>query len=187
MTGSAVDVERSVDRLDAVAKPLEPRARAKARAADPVVTDLDVELIVASRDRHPRADLPRAYFATFVSPSQTVKYAADSTGIGRRSSGSVLRSSTGTVARLTRPVSARASPRSLKTAGCRPVGEVPELGQPFAQFAEHPGELRPRVVADLRVAGEPRLQVQRDRYEPLLRPVVQITLDTRGVPCRPPR
>ena len=62
------------------------------------------------------------------------------------------------------------------------LGEVPELGQPFAQFAEHPGELRPRVFADLRVAGEPRLQVKRDRYEPLLRPVVQITLDTAACP-----
>ena len=69
--GRALDVERAVERRHAVAEPAQARAGERVGAALAVVLDDDDDAAVVSRTRT-AARVASAYFATFVSASETM-------------------------------------------------------------------------------------------------------------------
>ena len=112
-------LERAVAGADAVGEAAEPRAGARLRAADAVVADLDDERAVLVREPHGRVASRRAYLATLVSASETVKYAVASATAASRSSGSSTHLDRHRRARRS-AATAGARPRSVSTAGWMP-------------------------------------------------------------------
>ena len=80
--GRALDDERAADRGQAVLQAAQPAARVHVDAADPVVLDAHDDGRARGAATIDARAVARAYFATFVSPSATTKYAAASTGRG---------------------------------------------------------------------------------------------------------
>ena len=71
--GGLVTLSEPSQRADPVAQAAQPGAGAGPRAADAVVAHLDHERAVLARDAHASRGVARAYFATLVSASETVK------------------------------------------------------------------------------------------------------------------
>ena len=117
-TGRAEDAQRAVERGDPVRQPLEAGAGRLVGAADAVVGDLDRPPRRCGARPAPTPSVAWAYLATLASASQATKYAASSTGSGRRS-GLWKETVVGTLAREASESSAAFRPW-LSTAGWIP-------------------------------------------------------------------
>ena len=69
----ALDLERAVERADAVGEAAQPGPAAGVRAADAVVADVDHRVAVLAPRRRPARASRSAYLATLVSASATTK------------------------------------------------------------------------------------------------------------------
>ena len=173
----ALDAERPVAGADAVRQAAQPRPDAGARAADAVVADLDHERAVLDCASRTEASDARAYFATFVSASETVKYAVTSSVGESRSIGSaddLDRHRRAAAERLDRGQ----QPAFCEHRGVDAAGQLAQLrrglGQLLARAGRGTGPAESGAVrAGLRATCTSSASVD----EPLLRAVVQVALD----------
>src|SRR5689334_24364755 len=151
-------VQRSVDRCDAIPKPLQSRAGAHVCAADAVVADFDVEVIVALVDAHPGAGCA----CVLRDVGERLAHGEVGGGFdgdreprrlehdvqGDRDAGSMHEAGQ----RMLEPAIAQ-------DRGMQSVCEVTELAESGAQVGEGIVELHPCVVGELTVGGETELEL----------------------------
>ncbi len=127
-------------------------------------------------DREPRAALPRACLAAFVSASATTKYAVDSTATDGRSPTST-EISTGIGLRAASAESAASRPRSVRIAGWIPRARLRSSARACFESScacSTSARARVRIGVELRAGAA---EVDRERRQPLLGAVVEIALD----------
>ena len=167
--------------------PRRPEPCAGVGAADAVVGDVDGHASVRPRARRPSASVAWAYLATFASASETTKYAAVSTGAGRRCSPSVSTRRPAPARGRRAACSAGSRPRSVSTAGWMPRASSRSSARLGLQLGPARGRAarglrRVRVHAPARVAEQQR---QRPPAAPARRRAGRAR--GAGARCRRPR
>ena len=176
LAGRAVHAQRAVGRADAVREPAQTRAgarHARRRCRRP-----------GPRRPARRSSLARrtvawvawAYLATFVSASETVKYAVASATADSRSAGSATTSTgTGAAPRASRS-RGRGHGRSAPRDGCRARARA---APPSASESSSPKRSRsgPADSGSRSTRSRADPHFERERHEPLLGAVVEVALD----------